>query len=164
VRRVQRDESGATLLLAIAFLIVVGLIGGGVITLVSSAAADRAALDNARNREYAADGAIEGAIAQVRVNMTSGQALTPCTTLPPAPTLNGVTIEIGCTFAPTLTTTRYLQRNVIFTAQCAAPYTAKCQNGNVITRAQIDFASPSLATDTSIAVTRTYVQAWSVNA
>jgi hypothetical protein len=163
VSRIERDESGATLLLAIAFLIVVGLIGGGVITLVSSASTGRVALDNTRDREYAADGAIEGAIAQVRLNMTSGSALNPCNPLPPPPPMNNVTMHVTCAFAPTLTTTRYLQRNVIFTAQCANPYTAQCPNGNVILRAQVNYASSSLATDTSIVVTRTYVQSWSVN-
>jgi hypothetical protein len=161
--RVKHDESGATLLLAIAFMVVVGLIGGGVITLVSSATNGRVALDRARNREYAADGAIEGAIAQVRLNMTSGQAATPCNTLPPSPTMNGVQVRVTCTFAPAITTTRYLQRNVIFTAQCAAVSAPVCPDTNVIIRAQVNYASPSVLSDPSITVDHTYIQSWSVN-
>ena len=111
------------------------MIGGGVVTLISSASSGRVALDRARNREYAADGAIEGAIAQVRLNMTNGQAATPCSTLPPSPTLNGVQVQVTCTFVPAITTTRYLQRNVIFTARCAAVHVPECPDTNVIIRA-----------------------------
>jgi hypothetical protein len=162
--RVERDERGAALLLAIAFLIVVGLIGGGVISLISSASVDRAALDNARNREYSADAAIETAIGQVRTNMTTNnKALTPCDGLPVSVALNGVTVSVTCTYAPTITTTRFYLRNVIFTAQCASPYTARCPNGSEIIRAQVNYASSSLLTDPSIVVNRTYVQSWSVN-
>jgi Tfp pilus assembly protein PilX len=158
----QRDQRGAALLLAIAFMVVVGLIGGGVITLLTSASTSRVALDNARNREYAADGGIEAAISQVRVNMTSGQALNPCSS-PTNSTLNGVSVQVTCVYAPTLTLSRYLQRNVIFTAVCAMPYTSTCTNGAVIIRAQVNYESPSFVTDPSITVSRTFIQSWSVN-
>ena len=64
--RARRDERGATLILAIAFLVVIGGISSAVISSVTSGFNGRTVLDQVRNRQYAADGGVEYAIAQVR--------------------------------------------------------------------------------------------------
>ena len=65
VTRLRRDESGTALILAIGFMVVIGLIGAAMLSSVSSGLASRVALDQARTREYAADSAIQDAITRV---------------------------------------------------------------------------------------------------
>ncbi len=154
-------ERGASLILAVAFLVVVGAISGAVVSSILSGVHDRVVLDQVRDRQYAADGGIEAGIAAARSNMVNGNALTPCSGASTTFTLNSVQVQMACLYQPTLTTSHYLQRNVIFTAQCANG--PKCPGLNVIIRAQVNFASPSIDSDPSIVVSRTYVQSWSVN-
>ena len=61
VRRME-GERGASLILAIVFMVVIGAISAAVLATTTSGLQDRVVLDQARNREYAADGAIEIAI------------------------------------------------------------------------------------------------------
>lgn len=70
-RRVRHDERGTALILAIAFMLVIGAITGAVLSSVASGLSGRHALDGARNKEYGADGLIEYAIAQARTPVTS---------------------------------------------------------------------------------------------
>jgi hypothetical protein len=160
-----RGERGASLILAIAFLVVAGGVGAAAVSSVTSGISDRVALDQARDRQYAADAGIVSAIGMVRQNMTSGSALNPCIATTTFPTFNDVQIQVTCNYVPTVTQgSQFLQRNVVFSA-CTTGQTCPNANiNNVIIRAQVNFASPSIATDPTITVTRTYVQAWSVNA
>src|SRR4051794_8202375 len=66
VSRVRRDESGAALVLAIAFLVIVGGIVAAGLSSLTSGLNDRNILDSARQREYSAESAIDVAIANVR--------------------------------------------------------------------------------------------------
>jgi hypothetical protein len=167
--RVQRDERGTALILAIAFMLIIGGISGALLSSVASGLNSRQALDNARNREYAADGLIEYAIAQARGPVagwnTSADLLTFLASASScggpyqsgvggAPALNGFNntnkkLHVDCTPAPGQTQTGALTRNAIFTA-CAGSTT--CTDASTIVRAQVNFDSAS-----------TIVQAWSVN-
>jgi hypothetical protein len=150
----QHEDSGAALLLAIGFVMMIGLISAGLASLATSSLQNRATLELVRDRQYAADGAIEQAVLQV-----SGYT---CDTVPSAPivnTLNGVAIRVdwanACGSVKTSDDSPYLQRNVIFNA-CVD--TGKpCSNPDVIIRAQVNF-DPATGP-----VTKTYVQSWSVN-
>jgi hypothetical protein len=93
-RRMQ-GERGASLVLAIAFMVVVGVITAAVIATTSSGIQDRVALDQARNREYAADAAIETNIATAR-NLSSPSCPPPAS----APfALNNINIHVDCSTA-----------------------------------------------------------------
>jgi hypothetical protein len=173
--RIRRDERGASLVLAIAFMLVIGGISGAVLSSVASGLNDRTALDRARNREYAADGLVDYAIAQARVPIAQWSAGSPASVsafltsatstgcggpyspslgnVPPAAQLNNVNIRVDCTPAPALTRSGYIQRNAIFTA-CLDTGVA-CTDASSIVRAQVNFSD--LATDPA------RVQAWSVN-
>ena len=48
----------------------------------------------------------------------AGSALFPCANPLPVTTLNQITVQVDCSFTPTLTTSGYWQRNVVFTAYC----------------------------------------------
>ena len=62
----RSSDRGSTLLIAIGFVMMIGTIAAGLASLVISATDDRGTLVELRNTEYAADGAIEAAIAEVR--------------------------------------------------------------------------------------------------
>ena len=163
--RMRCDERGASLVLAIGFMVMAGAIGAGLTTSIASSVGDGSVLTVARNREYAADGAIESAITQVRTNMTSGSALAPCGA-PVTQTLNNIQIQVDCSYVPTLSLSGFWQRDAIFTAYCPSSAPPACQFPitRPIIRAQVDFASTSPKTATTITVDRTYVQSWSVDA
>ena len=97
-----RGEAGATLILAIAFLVVIGGIGAAVISSVASGINNRRTLDQVRDRQYAADGGVEYAIAKVRaLPLPGGPGFADCGG--PVnidhynpPSLNGINIRIDC--------------------------------------------------------------------
>ena len=159
IARGQRDERGASLILAIAFLVVIGGISAAVISSVTSGLHDRTVLDGARNREYAADSAIEQSIVRVRGLATPG--VTDCATGDVWPALDSYTIRVDCINVPAVAVGAggdlFSQNDVIFTACVNTGVTCSDAHNNVIIRAQVNFqgASPSPV--------KTYVQAWSVD-
>ena len=151
VRRFQ-GERGATLILAIAFMVVVGVISGAVLATTTSGLQNRVALDQARDREYAADGAIEQAVAGAR----AGSGMCPASS---SFTLNGITIHVDCTSAAAVVNgagdVPALQNNLSMVA-CVGASPCGAPNAPPIINAQINFQG------TAPTVT-TFVQAWSVN-
>ena len=159
-QRERHNDSGAALILAIGFVVMVGAISGGLAALVTSSMNNRGTLELVRNRQYAADGAIEEAVSRVRFE--NGPALAACTSTGGSvvDTLNNVAIRIdwrnACGVVRSTDGTVVAQRNVTFTA-CQDTKTP-CSDIDVIIRAQVNFEQAS-----SGAVTKTYVQTWSVN-
>lgn len=162
----EESERGVALVLAIAFMVVIGAIGVAVLSFVISGVQGRGLLDTTRNTEYAAESGINYAITQVRQISGQGPALAACSATTHGTsvgyythTLNGVTINVDCYNAPTLTRSGYLQRDVIFVACANANATPTC-SGNGVIRAEINFEA---AAPSSPSITRTWVQSWSVN-
>jgi hypothetical protein len=171
---VRRDERGASLVLALAFMIVIGAITGAVLSSVASGLNTRSALDQARNRQYAADGLVEYAIAQARGPVASWDPGSPPSVStflgsassigcggPYSPTLgnvpaeahlNGIDIRVECTPAPTLTRSLVLQRNAVFNA--CVDTGAACAGASIV-RARVNFSETASGP--------THVQSWSVN-
>lgn len=151
--RPNHQDSGAALLLAIGFVVMVGAIGGGLAALATSGMNNRNTLELVRNREYAADGAIEDAIAQVRgfTCATPGASIS-------GPSMNAVAIRVdwvnSCVLVADSNGTPIEQRNVIFSAFCKTPTDATCNITDVIIRAEVNFQD---------APAKTFVQSWSVN-
>lgn len=148
----HHKDSGAALLLAIGFVVMVGAIGGGLAALATSSVNNRNTLESVRNREYAADGAIENAIAQVR-GLTCASPGASIDDL----SLNSVNIRVdwvnACVDVADSNGTLVLQRNVVFSAFCKTPTDAKCNIATVIVRAQVNFQDNPA---------KTFVQSWSV--
>jgi hypothetical protein len=168
----RRDERGASLVLAIVFLVVVGALTTATLAHITSGLNQRRTLDSVRDREYAADAAIEYAIADVRVAPGPGPALSSCP--PPSPPTTdhthfgyhyqvaGKAMRVDCINAPTLTFGGFTQRNVIFVAcedsgsDCGSP------SGNkTIIRAQVNYQA--LGQLNAPVITGTQIQSWSVN-
>ena len=152
-----RDERGAALVLVIAFMVVMGLLTTALLSSLISAVDDRAVLDTVRDRQYAADATVEQAIARVRSIGGDGPAKASCGG-PDTLTLNNVPIRVDCANARTLTFSAFEQRNVIFTA-CVDAHIA-CTNSTTIIRAQVNYEAVEPVNPT---ITKTYIQAWSVN-
>jgi hypothetical protein len=155
-RRCDHDaERGAALIIAIAFMMMIGVVSAGLLAFITTSVNARPRLDAVRNRQYAADAAIEYSIARVRGVGANGPALTSCAG-PDTQTSNSVTIRVECTDVP-ISVNGFLQRNVVFVACLSSA--ANCTNEAII-RAQVNyeatFSSP-------IVVTKTYIQSWSVN-
>ena len=139
--RIRRDEAGATLLFVIGFMLLIGFMTTGLVTQIASSSHTRLSLDTARNREYAADAAIEADIGQVRSNMTGGQALSPCPgALRLNPGLNNVPVQVDCSYPatgyPGITLSGFVQRNVVFKACVLQPVGTPCPPAAVLIEAR----------------------------
>jgi Tfp pilus assembly protein PilX len=153
--RLRRDERGATLIFAIGFLVVIGAITAAALGFVTSGITQRGILDTVRNRQYAADAAVENVIAQVRNDPNAGTDVA-ANVCPSTPTYDNVKIRVTCTSAPQLTVGLLLLRNVVFSA-CVDDGSA-CTNSNTILRAEVNFAGASDGPVTGVTI-----QSWSVN-
>jgi type II secretory pathway pseudopilin PulG len=159
-RRVRQrgNDSGAALLLAIGAVLMVSAISAGLTAAAASSMQNRNSLEALRNRQWAADSAIEVAITQVRaLDCSSTTGFTPDTT-------NGVAIRVDwatdCSRSVPSSdseATPYLQRDVVFSACLNTNPPSPCLDADVIIRAQVNFEPASGA------VTKTYIQSWSVN-
>ncbi len=170
--RVARDERGAALVFAIAFMVVIGAISAATLSSITSGLHNRTTLDVVRNRQYAADAGVEQAIAAARGSVASWSATTNAaapqnrlqTFLNSAncggshnyPKLNGVYIQVDCKPAPALHN-GYFQFNGIFSAAVCTNSACNATESTAVVRAEINF---DISGGT---VTRTYVQSWSVN-
>ncbi len=159
-KRSRGDDSGAALILAVGFVLMVGAISGGLASLATSSLNNRNTLETLRNREYAADGAIENAISQVRAQScaSASGSITDST-------INAVAIRVDwanvCSAVQIADGSVVSQRNVIFAA--CVNIGSPCSDSvapvaPVIIRAQVNFQQALGG-----AVTKTYVQSWSVN-
>lgn len=144
--------------MAIGFVVLIGSIAAGLSAQITSSNTNRIALASVLERQYAADGAVEEAIAAVR-------ALDPATTGScesaagsRTSELNRVRIRVDwqpvCGVVRTDSGEIVAQRNVLFSA--CVDRGAVCAEETVIVRAQVNFEQAAGA------VTRTYVQSWSV--
>ncbi|MGE0880649.1 MAG: hypothetical protein AB7L13_04255 [Acidimicrobiia bacterium] len=154
----SRDDEGASLLLVLGVTTMVGAIMGALIPFITTSFNARTQLDALRQRQYAADLAIEEAIAKVR--RLDDPAYDACGPFNRS-NVNGLNIHVDCLNSPDVVlagTTLVDQRNVVFSACVGSSNTNSfCTSATTLIRAQVNFEMPSGD------VTRTYVQSWSVN-
>lgn len=154
-------DRGAALIIAIAFVVMIGTIGAGLAGLITSSSNNRVTLQLLRNREYSADGAVEEAIATVRgLNRDDTGASCSTTDGTSVSNVNDMAMRVdwqaACTVVRNTDGIVRTQRNVIFAA-CQDTGSA-CTDAAVIVRTQVNFVD-----DVSGDVTGAYVQSWSVN-
>jgi hypothetical protein len=140
--------------LAIGAVLMVGAISAGLIGAAASSLQNRTTIELLRNREWAADGAIEKAITEVRTRDCSAATGSTADTT----NLIGIRVDWVTDCAHGVTTSNgapYPQRNVAFLA-CLDSFPA-CTSANAIIRAQVNFDPQTLP------VTKTVVQYWTVN-
>jgi hypothetical protein len=150
LRAARSSEAGAALILALGFVVLIGAISAGLLGFITTSVSHRPILDDVRNEQYAADGAVEHEIAAARSRLDGGGAI--CAS-PATHALNGASIQVACqdvTNPVWVSGDVFLQRNAVFTASSS--------DGDVVVRAQVNFEQSSTGS-----VTATYVQSWSVN-
>jgi hypothetical protein len=154
----HQSEQGGTLMLAIGFVLMIGAISAGLLGFITTSVSHRSSLEALRNRQYAADGAVEYAISTLRGAPTELNA-SACPTVYP-PVLNGFEMRVDCDHVLSMIVEDGLllrQRSVIFNACVLTPADDPCAPDTTVVSAQVTFAQQSgLVIGTSI-------QSWSVN-
>jgi Tfp pilus assembly protein PilX len=154
----DRDR-GAALLIAIGFMVLVGFVVGGLAALITSGVGDTITLKNARNRQYAADAAVQQDIVQFRTALVASANPTWCSA-PHTYTDSGTpSIKVACT-SPTISVTFsngviYAKRNVTFLACTDTSAACTDSSPTLSLRAEVDFSKIG-------GIVTTYVQSWSV--
>ena len=148
MKRRARQEDGAILLLALVFLTFIGVGAAMLLNYSSTNLRATVALRPVRSKEFAADGAVEGAINKLRQNAAlCSTAKTGFFTVNPAP-LNAQPVVVDC--APVSTA----PLRVMFTAKCDTGGSAICPAGTklLVAKVRFDGATPATAS----------VESWSV--
>jgi hypothetical protein len=152
-------DRGAALLLAIGFMVLVGFIVGGLSALISSGVGDTVTLKNARNRQYAADAAVQQDMVQLRIALVSNANPTWCNSAHTYSDAGTPSIKVACT-SPTFGLTFsngviYAKRNVTFLACTDTVAACTDSSATLALRAEVDFSKAGSSVTT-------YVQSWSV--
>lgn len=156
-------------MLTLAVMVGIATILAGLLSLITTSYRSTASLEKARNRQYAADAAVEQAIQTLRTDPSVGaqnRGLVGANCGPSRPfftptpaVINNVTIRVDCQGQPQLVQdtsgTFVLQRNVVFAA-CEDTGVA-CTDATTLLTAKVNFA-----TNAAGAVTGVFVQSWSV--
>ena len=159
-RPLEQRDSGAALLLAIGFVLMIGAISAGLASLVTSGVNNQITLAALRDRQYAADGAIESAITEVRNAVPSSNNCSVNGGGATKVELNDVIIRVDWQNACGVTRSAdglvVAQRDVLFGACVDAGN--PCTDADILIRAEVNFEQ-----DAKGAITHTYVQSWSVH-
>lgn len=141
MRRQRREadvgrELGAALVLALVFLVTIGLVLAALVSLTGTNLVNTSNLQGERNVEYAADAAVDGAIQVVRHQAP----ISPCPNFPSGAgqslTINGVTLVVQCTmYQPPNSWGRIAEFDACQTVGAAF---ATCQ-ANAIVKADVTF-------------------------
>lgn len=99
MRRLARDESGAALALALAFLSLFGVSIGAILALNETGFRAGRALSAQGDEATAIDGAVDGAINRLRGDIDAGREGSDVICFEP-PALNGVTVTVDCEGQP----------------------------------------------------------------
>jgi hypothetical protein len=155
----MHPDQGAALLIAIGFMVLVGFIVGGLATLISSGVGDTVSLKNLRNRQYAADAAVQQDVVQLRTALVANANASWCTTAHTYTDSGTPSIKVACT-SPTFSLTFtngviYAKRNVTFLACTDTSAACTDSSPTLALRAEVDFSKIGNAVTT-------YVQSWSV--
>jgi hypothetical protein len=94
--RNERDENGAALVLALIFVVIVGLIATALLQWSSNDLSNTSHFKSARSVVYAAGGATEAAIWSARYSLTSGTNVL-CPGTGSSISIGGQAIEVWCT-------------------------------------------------------------------
>ena len=153
------------LVLALAVMIAMSVTLAALVSLVISGFRSSLSMEQHRNRQYAADGAVEQTIARLQHDTTRALVGSGCGSAPTSYTINGVAVQVVCTGEPVgvlvQTTTPanpqagvLLQRNVVISA-CTGAGACTPETATVV--AKVNFP-----TGADGAPSGAFIQSWSV--
>lgn len=154
----SRDR-GAALIVAIGFVVMIGMMGAGLTSMITSGVGNRIALEEIRDVQYAADGAVEETIATIRAGVDAATIGCDTAVAPGHLALNGVAIRVDasvlCGAVRGADGLPVVQVNATFRA-CVDAGVA-CAGDAVVVHALVGFER-----DPSGDVARSNVRSWSV--
>lgn len=151
-------DRGAALIIAIGFVVMIGAIAAGLTSMVTSGVGNRIALEQLRDRQYAADGAIEDAVATMRIYLDAGK-VTCADAWAQSVSLNGVDIRVESA----VTCNAVLAGDGFPVVQASGSFVAcddrrsACDDREIVVRALVAFEA-----DAGGRVVGTAVRSWSV--
>lgn len=152
-RRFQSSEEGSALVICLAFLTFVALIVGALLDYTYTNLVATNKLKAVRSTDYNADGAMEQAIAAIRMNTGQG-FLGACPSIhAAAPNADGSAVRVDCT--PKLMP--LFQREVTLSVCPSTEATTPCPDGKSLLRANVKFYDYPTFGSTAI------VETWSAN-
>jgi hypothetical protein len=125
----RHDEAGQVLLLAMAFIMFVGVIGVALLGYATTSLRATIKLRDVRDSEFAADGAVDGAINALRSDSLLVTPTDPCFTAH----LNGQDVYVTCSGV--------VPGDVILSA-CLASVPPPCQGSDPLLVAKVVFSAP----------------------
>jgi Tfp pilus assembly protein PilX len=149
------DETGAILVLALAFIAFVGLVSVALLKQTDTSFRITSQLRPMRSAQFAADGAVEGAINKLRQFRPDSSA--PCVTdfYKVSPPLNGQDIVLSCSLSTAVGAITTPAIDVTFTAKCPNVASVSCPANATMITAVVRFAGNPPAVTTT-------VQKWSI--
>jgi hypothetical protein len=150
----RRDESGATLILALLFVIVTGVVGVALASLTSTNLTATSSFQTKRGLELAADGAVDAAIQNVRYSGTSYTSPTQCFPIPGNSfSLNGATLYVECSAGSAPLPSGETGRSVQFVACAVAQSSCPAVDTDLTAQVTFDDYSDSGVSATGTSVT-----------
>lgn len=153
----DRDR-GAALVVAIGFMVMIGAMAAGLTSMVTSGVGNRIALDEIRDRQYAADGAVELEVAAMRSAVGAASAV--CGDVHASEhTINGVAVRVDATLncVAVAGDDGLPVRQYVGTFDACEDTGRACSDTDVVVRALVGFE-----TDVAGALVTTTVRGWSV--
>ena len=100
----SNDETGAVLILALVFVVIIAFMLVALVDLTGNDLLNTLNLHKERSVEYAADGSVDSAIEVVRYQAGEGGLQEPCpvTSFTGANSLNGIDVSVNCVAIPPL--------------------------------------------------------------
>lgn len=173
-----RDDTGTILIIAMVFLLAIGPIVVGLVSLTGSNLLNTVNLQGVRGVEFAADSVVDGSVQALRhqVPAATSNGTVPCPNFPggasTSVTINGVSVLAECSMSipdrctnsdPTKCgSANYFGRNIEFDAclaQTPIPTFAACQ-GKAIVRALVVFNDVASGCASGYAASNCYGSSW----
>jgi hypothetical protein len=137
-RVADRGDSGAVLVLALVFVVAVSLVVAGIVTWSGNDIKNAVNFKTARTELYAADGATQVAIWNIRYVFPASQTPGFCAGGTDPFTINGEAIDVWCNIT-SLSPASSKSRVVVLTAFLAGQCGSTSCTGNPFVRAQVTF-------------------------
>lgn len=153
-------ESGASLIIALIFVVAIALIILALIDLTGTNLIDTGNLQNQRSLEYSADSAVDGAIQLVRTGAAT--CSNSSTVFEPATLVNGYDVRAFCSLDSNTGTLRVV---TFYACQASSGTLTSCATNNLID-ANITFIDQNCATPISCTTSTGYslqINSWVVN-